>query len=76
MAIKSSPSSVTHAHRIINGSASGDYGAAQKFLKGMSSVERKARQRSESQSKVRPRKKKRPMGSGPYLYNSRQYSDG
>lgn len=73
MAIRSSPSSVTHAHRIINGTISGDYDSAQTFLKGMSSEERKTRQRSESQSTVRPRKKKRPMGTGPYKYNSRQY---
>lgn len=73
MSIRSTPSSVSHAYRIINGTASGDIGEAQKFLKGMSEAERKARQRSEKKEQVKRVKNKRPMGYV-YPYTSRRYT--
>lgn len=73
MAIKSTPSSITEAYRVLNGSQPGNYGQAQLFLKGMSSEERKGRHRSEKQSRVRKRKRKRPMGLNPYPVTSRRY---
>lgn len=73
MPIRSTPTSITHAYRIINGTAPGDYGEAQKFLKSMSEGERHSRLRSEKQGEVNLKKRKRPMGTKPYPYNSRQY---
>jgi hypothetical protein len=74
VAIKSRPGSVTEAYRIINNTQPGDYGQAQSFLKGMSSLERKARHREEKRSEVKPRKRKYTMGSKPYPYRSRRYA--
>lgn len=73
MAVRSKPTSITEAYRIINGTQPGSYGEAQTFLKGMTEQERKGRHRSEMQSRVRLRKRKRSMGTGPYPYRSRQY---
>ncbi len=73
MALKSKPSSITEAYRIINGTQSGDYGQAQIFLKGMTSQERKARLREEKRNEVKPRKRRKPMGIAVYPHNARQY---
>lgn len=68
------PSSVTQAYRILNGTAPGDPGSAQSFLEGMGTLERRARQRSESRSEVRVKKRRKPMGTKPYPFTSRQYA--
>ena len=73
--VRREPSSIKEAYGILNGITNGDPNEAQSFLDSMDPEEVRARGRSEARSEVKLKKRRRPLGSGPYPYLSRQYGE-